>query len=113
VYHSVAWLGFIIVRIVENAKLFKGWWYVLKTKSAPSAVVVPIRRGISCTLAYRNATWDFLSGSEYSPHCALSACHGSELSYLFQNIQSFGFNYTMPDMQLSILQNAYIVCIST
>jgi carboxylesterase type B len=44
---------------------------------------------------------DFLSGSEYSPHCALSACHGSELSYLFQNIQSFGFNYTMPDMQLS------------
>ena len=56
VYHSVAWLGFIIVRIVENAKLFKGWWYVLKTKSAPSAVVVPIRRGISCVLAYRNAT---------------------------------------------------------
>jgi carboxylesterase type B len=34
----------------------------------------------------------------FFPHCALSACHGSELSYLFQ---SFGFNYTMPDMQLS------------
>ena len=66
-------------------------------------------RSVAGDMTRVNNTWvyafgrslDFLSGSEYSPHCALSACHGSELSYLFQNIQSFGFNYTMPDMQLS------------
>jgi carboxylesterase type B len=66
-------------------------------------------RSVAGDMTRVNNTWvyafgrslDFLSGSEYSPHCALSTCHGSELSYLFQNIQRFGFNYTMSDMQLS------------
>ena len=52
-------------------------------------------RSVAGDMTRVNNTWvyafgrslDFRCGSEYSPHCALSACHGSELSYLFQNVQ--------------------------
>ncbi|XP_076101084.1 crystal protein-like [Mytilus galloprovincialis] len=66
-------------------------------------------RSFASDMTRINNTWvyafgrnmDFLNGSRNSPHCAISACHGSELAYLFQNIKDLGYNFTMPDMQLS------------
>lgn len=66
-------------------------------------------RSIAASMTRINNTWvyafgrsmDYLTGSEFAPQCALSACHGADLAYLFQNIGNLGFNYSMIDMQLS------------